>query len=246
MHASIVHEGPSTGSATLRREVTDAVRTFDTSIGTLGVESTATGLRRVSSWRRRASVDSSGDASAAVVAERSLAQLDEYLRGEREEFDLGLDWSGVEPTHRHVLETLREVAPYGVTVTYGELGRRAGDDDPRDVGVMMARNPIPLIVPCHRVVAADGLGGYGGGLELKQRLLGLEGVLPPRLGARPATGVQEWSSFSSETAACALRESVLAATTSADVDLEDAQGRRCRARRRRDVLRHGGDLRQRR
>ena len=162
--------------------MTDAVRTFDTSIGTLGVESTATGLRRVCLPGGDArSEDSSGDANAAVVAERSLAQLDEYLRGEREEFDLDLDWSGVEPTHRHVLETLREIAPYGVTVTYGELGRRAGVDDPRDVGVMMARNPIPLVVPCHRVVAADGLGGYGGGLELKQRLLELEGVLPPRL-----------------------------------------------------------------
>jgi methylated-DNA-[protein]-cysteine S-methyltransferase len=51
----------------------------------------------------------------------------------------------------------------------------------RDVGVMMARNPIPLVVPCHRVVASDGLGGYGGGLELKQRLLELEGILPARL-----------------------------------------------------------------
>jgi methylated-DNA-[protein]-cysteine S-methyltransferase len=80
-----------------------------------------------------------------------------------------------------VLETLREIAPYGTTVTYGELGRRAGVDDARDVGVLMARNPIPLVVPCHRVVAADGLGGYGGGLELKRRLLELEGVLPARL-----------------------------------------------------------------
>ena len=68
-----------------------------------------------------------------------------------------------------------------MTVTYGELGRRTGVDDPRDVGVMMARNPLPLVVPCHRVVASDGLGGYGGGLDLKRRLLELEGVLPPRL-----------------------------------------------------------------
>ena len=85
------------------------------------------------------------------------------------------------PTHRRVLETLCEIAPYGTTVTYGELGARAGVEDPRDVGVLMARNPLPLVVPCHRVVASDGLGGYGGGLELKRRLLELEGVLPPRL-----------------------------------------------------------------
>jgi methylated-DNA-[protein]-cysteine S-methyltransferase len=87
----------------------------------------------------------------------------------------------VDSAHRHALETLSAVAPYGVTVTYGELGRLAGVDDPRDVGVMMATNPLPLIVPCHRVVAADGLGGYGGGLELKRRLLELEGALPARL-----------------------------------------------------------------
>ena len=54
-------------------------------------------------------------------------------------------------------------------------------EDPRDVGVFMARNPFPLVIPCHRVVASDGLGGFGGGLELKKRLLELEGVLPPRL-----------------------------------------------------------------
>ena len=56
-----------------------------------------------------------------------------------------------------------------------------GVDDPREVGVMMATNPLPLVVPCHRVVASDGLGGYGGGLDLKRRLLELEGVLPQRL-----------------------------------------------------------------
>jgi methylated-DNA-[protein]-cysteine S-methyltransferase len=66
-------------------------------------------------------------------------------------------------------------------MTYGELGRRAGVDDPREVGVLMATNPLPLVVPCHRVVAADGLGGYGGGLRLKRLLLELEGALPPSL-----------------------------------------------------------------
>lgn len=159
-----------------------AARSIDSPLGTIGVESTAAGLRRV---RLPGGVtpeeESSGDGSAAVNAERAFTQVEEYLRGEREEFDVELDWTGVDVTHRHVLETLREIAPFGTTVTYGELGRRAGVADPRDVGVLMARNPIPLVVPCHRVVASDGLGGYGGGLELKQRLLELEGVLPPRL-----------------------------------------------------------------
>ena len=123
----------------------------------------------------------SGNGQAAALAVAVVGQLYEYLHGEREQFEITLDWSGVTTEHRRVLETLCEIAPFGTTVTYGELGRRAEAEDPRDVGVMMSRNPIPLVVPCHRVVASDGLGGYGGGLELKKRLLELEGVLPPRL-----------------------------------------------------------------
>ncbi len=114
-------------------------------------------------------------------ARAAADQLAEYVRGEREEFSLSIDWTDVEPSHRHVLETLCEIAPFGRTVTYGELAQRSDVTDPREIGVLMSRNPVPLVVPCHRVVAADGLGGYGGGLELKRRLLELEGVLPPRL-----------------------------------------------------------------
>jgi methylated-DNA-[protein]-cysteine S-methyltransferase len=151
-------------------------------LGTLSIEATETGLKRVRLPREDARVpEGTRDGDAAANASRVAEQLEEYFRGEREEFDVELDWTGVDAVHRRVLETLCEAAPYGTTVTYGELGRRAGVDDPRDVGVMMARNPIPLVVPCHRVVASDGLGGYGGGLELKQWLLELEGVLPARL-----------------------------------------------------------------
>ena len=157
--------------------------TVDSPVGAIGIESTAAGLRRVRLPGGDAPRDDSTGkgGAAALKTERAAAQIVEYLRGEREEFDVVLDWAGVDATHRHVLETLHDIAPFGTTVTYGELGRRAGVDDPRDIGVLMARNPIPLVVPCHRVVASDGLGGYGGGLDLKQRLLELEGVLPPRL-----------------------------------------------------------------
>ena len=129
----------------------------------------------------RLSDDTVGDERAAANVEHAARQLDEYLRGSREEFQIPLDWTGVQDVQRRVLETLCAIAPFGKTVTYGELGERAGVEDPRDVGVMMARNPLPLVVPCHRVVAADGIGGYGGGIELKRTLLELEGVLPPRL-----------------------------------------------------------------
>jgi methylated-DNA-[protein]-cysteine S-methyltransferase len=159
-----------------------ASTSFGAAIGTVGVEATDAGLRRVRLPGSGAgSDDAADDGRAAANAERAAGQLDEYLRGTREEFQIPLDWTGVEEAHRRVLETLCEVAPFGTTVTYGELAQRAGLDDPRDVGVMMARNPLPLVVPCHRVVAADGLGGYGGGIELKRTLLELEGVLPARL-----------------------------------------------------------------
>jgi methylated-DNA-[protein]-cysteine S-methyltransferase len=157
-----------------------ASTSVDTGIGLLGIEATDTGIRRVR-LPGDGELERTGDGAAADTAASAAAQLDEYARGERETFELTLDWSGVEPVHRRVLETLCAIAPYGTTVTYGELGARAGVDDPRDVGVMMATNPLPLVVPCHRVVASDGLGGYGGGLDLKRRLLELEGVLPQRL-----------------------------------------------------------------
>ena len=154
----------------------------ETPIGVLGVEATEAGVRRVRlPSEGRSDPGEGGSGEAAATATDAATQFQEYLHGDRESFDLALDWTDVEASHRHVLETLCEAAPFGVTVTYGELGRRAGVDDPRDVGVMMARNPLPLVVPCHRVVASDGLGGYGGGLELKRRLLELECVLPPRL-----------------------------------------------------------------
>lgn len=157
-----------------------ASASVDTPIGIVGVEASDAGVRRVR-LPGGGELEPRGGGAAAESAAVAAAQLVEFARGEREEFDVPLDWSDVEPTHRRVLETLCEIAPYGTTVTYGELGARAGIDDPREVGVMMATNPLPLVVPCHRVVASDGLGGYGGGLDLKRRLLELEGALPQRL-----------------------------------------------------------------
>lgn len=152
-----------------------------TPIGTIGVEATEAGLRRVQlPGEGRALPNLPGDGRAAENVSAAVSQLTEYAHGERETFDVELDWSGLDATHRRVLEALLEIAPYGETVTYGELGHRAGVDDPRDVGALMARNPLPLVIPCHRVLASDGLGGFGGGVELKRRLLELEGVLPPR------------------------------------------------------------------
>ena len=169
-------------SAHVTENSTHACRTAEAHIGAVGIEATSVGVRRVRlPGGQSPASDTAGGGRAEANAALAAAQISEYLAGERVEFDLVLDWDGVDPVHRRVLETLCEIAPYGSTVTYGELGRRSGVDDAREIGVHMARNPIPLVVPCHRVVASDGLGGYGGGLELKRRLLELEGVLPQRL-----------------------------------------------------------------
>jgi methylated-DNA-[protein]-cysteine S-methyltransferase len=122
-------------------------------------------------------------------------QLAEYFSGQRKEFDLPIDWSAFGPAQRQVLGLLYDDVGYGETVTYGTLAGQAGipastDVIPaRAVGQIMGSNPIPVIVPCHRVVASDGLGGYSGGAgpEVKRWLLILEGSLPPTLDWIPAS-----------------------------------------------------------
>jgi len=128
-----------------------ASTSVDTAIGPVGVEASEAGVRRVR-LPGEGELERRGDGAAAESAAVAATQLAEFARGEREAFDVPLDLSDVEPAHRRVLETLCEIAPYGTTVTYGELGARAGIDDPREVGVMMATNPLPLVVPSSGVV----------------------------------------------------------------------------------------------
>jgi methylated-DNA-[protein]-cysteine S-methyltransferase len=125
----------------------------------------------------------------------ALGQLTEYFAGQRRAFDLPVDWSGMSPAQRQVLPVLLASAGYGETVTYGELARRAGLADgsttvpaARVAGQIMGSNPCTIVVPCHRVVAGDGLGGYSGGtgIEVKRWLLVFEGALPPTLDWDPS------------------------------------------------------------
>ncbi len=108
-----------------------------------------------------------------------VQQLEEYFTGARQTFDVPLSLAG-NPFEQRVWRALRAI-PYGETTSYGEIARRIGSPDaPRAVGLANGRNPVAVIVPCHRVIGADGsLTGYGGGLERKRLLLDLEaGVLP--------------------------------------------------------------------
>jgi methylated-DNA-[protein]-cysteine S-methyltransferase len=105
-------------------------------------------------------------------------QLDEYFDGKRKEFELEVDLRLARDFGRTVLEELGRV-PFGEVTTYGALAARAGKPRAaRAVGTIMNRNPVPIVLPCHRVVGANGsLVGYAGGLERKQLLLRLEGAL---------------------------------------------------------------------
>ena len=110
--------------------------------------------------------------------DRVRRELDEYFSGRRHAFDLELDLRAAPDFHRRVLELLARVG-YGRTTTYGALAAEAGAPKAaRAVGTVMNRNPVPIVLPCHRVVGANGsLVGYGGGLDRKEWLLRLEGAI---------------------------------------------------------------------
>ncbi|GAA3171578.1 methylated-DNA--[protein]-cysteine S-methyltransferase [Streptomyces virens] len=117
-----------------------------------------------------------------VLAE-AIRQLEAYFAGERQAFDLPLDWSLISGFNREVLRELAGGVPFGTVVGYGDLAGRVGQPGAAQaVGTTMGANPLPVVVPCHRVVeSGGGIGGFGGGLETKRRLLALEGVLPEPL-----------------------------------------------------------------
>ncbi len=157
----------------------------DTPIGTLFVAATGRGLARiVYDPDPEREVDELARAfglrvlRTAKPIDEARRELDEYFEGRRRAFDLPVDLASAAGFNRRVLGELARV-PYGEVVTYGELAARA--ERPRAaraVGTVMNRNPLPIVLPCHRVIGANGkLVGYGGGLERKEALLRLEGAL---------------------------------------------------------------------
>lgn len=123
--------------------------------------------------RHRPAWETFGEPSAEPFDE-VVAQLEEYFAGARTEFDLPLSMAGT-PFQRTVWDALKDI-PHGDTVSYGELAARIGRPTAsRAVGLANGKNPISIIVPCHRVVGSTGdLTGYGGGIERKRMLLGFE------------------------------------------------------------------------
>jgi methylated-DNA-[protein]-cysteine S-methyltransferase len=120
---------------------------------------------------------------ATGIAADAGSQLLEYFAGRRCEFGVVVDWSFGEGFRLEVLRTLVAEIPFGTTTTYAGLAERCGRPSAaRSVGAVMGSNPVPLLVPCHRVLASGGgMGGFGPGLEAKRRLLVLEGALEPTL-----------------------------------------------------------------
>ncbi len=156
----------------------------DTPIGPLTLAATPRGLVRVGFGGEDDMLDDLASAVSPRVVhlparlDAPRRQLDEYFAGRRRHFDVALDRRLSHGYRRTVLEALSDV-PYGQTVSYRELAERTGNPKAsRAVGSAMATNPIPIVVPCHRVLRTGGaLGGYGGGLDVKAWLLRLEGAL---------------------------------------------------------------------
>lgn len=165
----------------------------DSPLGTLLAASTEAGLVRLAYLGFREEADElqrlADDVSPRVMEAPARLdgvrrELDEYFGGRRSSFDLAVDWSPMADFQRRVLEATAAI-PFGGHASYGEVAERAGNPRAyRAAGTALGRNPVPIVIPCHRVWTAGGrLGGYTGGLERKRALLELEGALQPERGA---------------------------------------------------------------
>ena len=159
------------------------METFASPIGTLVLAADAEGLRHIEFPSNRHPMDRAGwvpgaEGAAADILAITAQQLREYFDGERHAFDLPLAPRGT-AFQLQVWQALGTI-PFGATWSYGELARVIGKPDAmRAVGAANGRNPLPIVLPCHRVIGADGrLTGFGGGLPTKEALLRLEGALP--------------------------------------------------------------------
>jgi methylated-DNA-[protein]-cysteine S-methyltransferase len=161
----------------------------DSPVGTLVAASTERGLACLSYADHHGGVDGVLETLAARISPRVLEaparldavrrELDEYFERRRTGFDLPIDWALVTPFGRRVLQATKEI-PFGEVSTYGRIAAEAGNPKAaRATGNALGSNPMPIVVPCHRVVhtGGQGIGNYTGGVHRKEALLRLEGVL---------------------------------------------------------------------
>lgn len=163
-------------------------RTMDTPVGRLTLVASDRGLAGIL-WEndrpRRMQLDIEAEESSHPVLVETMRQLTEYFAGQRQAFELTLDLAGT-AFQRRVWNALLTI-PFGGTRSYGEIARQIGQPGAgRAVGAASGRNPVSLVVPCHRVVGGTGtLTGFAGGLDVKARLLALEGARLPGLRSTP-------------------------------------------------------------
>jgi methylated-DNA-[protein]-cysteine S-methyltransferase len=162
----------------------------DSPVGTLVAAATPRGLAALSYEDHSGGADAVLDWLSAKLSPRMLEaparlddvrrELDEYFEGRRRDFDLPIDWTLTSPFGRRILEATAAI-PFGRVGTYGEMAAKAGNPKAsRAAGRALGANPIPIVVPCHRVIGASGrLTGYTGGLDRKVALLELEGIVLP-------------------------------------------------------------------
>jgi methylated-DNA-[protein]-cysteine S-methyltransferase len=174
-----------TDAATAAGLLDVAYATLDSPVGTLLLATTPRGLIRLA-YVDHSDEDAVLEHLAANVSPRIMAaprrldeprrELDEYFAGSRRRFDLPLDWTLTRGFARRVLQATAKI-PYGATATYKQMAAQAGSPQgSRAAGNALGSNPIPIVVPCHRILhSGGGLGGYTGGVEKKRMLLGVEG-----------------------------------------------------------------------
>lgn len=161
------------------------LHSFDTPIGTIRTATTEKGLALISlpgesqrffEGRIEKLFSECEIRSGGKINKQAEKQLTAYLEGRLKKFTLELDIHA-SPFYKKVLKRVAKI-PYGKTMSYGEIACAVGHPRAyRAVGTANANNNLPLVIPCHRVVASTGLGGFGGGLQMKKRLLKLEGAL---------------------------------------------------------------------
>jgi methylated-DNA-[protein]-cysteine S-methyltransferase len=179
---------PDIGGAAATAGLLDvAYATLDSPVGTLLLASTPTGLVRLAyidhADEESVLADLATQVSPRVLAaprklDESRRELDEYFAGHRQGFEIPIDWTLTRGFGRRVLQATALI-PFGSVSSYKQIAAQAGSPrGSRAAGNALGSNPIPIVVPCHRVLhASGGLGGYTGGLERKRLLLGVEGAL---------------------------------------------------------------------